>query len=232
MEIWLNNEDDQIRFPILPSSWKVNTGQNNTTENVHRKGEVNLLGEKTLETIEISSFFPSKEYPFCQYHGFNTDPYFYVEKIKGWKEKKITPRLIITGKAKINMPVSIEGFDYGEEDASGDVAFTLNLKEYVVVKYTEKKKNTNTTDGKEVEKKDKDTNSKKPGKNVKTTTYTIKKGDTLWSIAKKKTGNSSNWKKIYKKNKTVIEKAAKKHGKKSSSNGKWIYPGTKLVIEK
>ena len=30
--------------------------------------------------------------------------------------------------------------------------------------------------------------------------------------------------------KSVIEKAAKKHGKGSSGKGKWIYPGTKLTI--
>jgi len=57
MEIWLNNGDDKIRFPILPSSFEVATSQQNTSETVHRKGEVNLLGEKMLKTIEISSFF-------------------------------------------------------------------------------------------------------------------------------------------------------------------------------
>ena len=36
--------------------------------------------------------------------------------------------------------------------------------------------------------------------------------------------------KLYEKNKTVIEKAAKKHGKKSSDHGHWIWPGTKLTI--
>lgn len=232
MEIWLNNEEDKIRFPILPPSFEVATSQNNTSENVHRKGEVNLLGEKALETIEISSFFPSKEYPFCQYIGFDTNPYYYVEKIKRWKEKKVTPRLIITGNSNINMLVSIESFRYGEQDGSGDVSFSLELKEYVALKYTDKKKKTNTSNGKKVKKKNTKATSKKSTRSVKTETYIVKEKDTLCSIAKKKTGKSSNWKKIYQKNKTVIEKAAKKHGKKSSNNGKWIYPGTKLVIEK
>ena len=44
MEIWLNNGNDKIRFPVLPSSFKIGTSQNNTSENVHRKGEINLLG--------------------------------------------------------------------------------------------------------------------------------------------------------------------------------------------
>lgn len=57
MEIWLNNGNDKIRFPVLPSSFKIGTSQNNTSENVHRKGEINLLGERNLETVELSSFF-------------------------------------------------------------------------------------------------------------------------------------------------------------------------------
>lgn len=228
MEIWLKNENDKIRFPILPTSFKIVTAQQNTAQNVHRKGEINLLGEKSLETVELTSFFPAKEYSFCQYKGFNTNPYFYANKIKDWKNKKVTPRLLITGEPDINMCVSIEGFEYGEDDASGDVTFTLSLKEYVTVEYSKPKKNTKA--GKKVKKKK--TKKKRSSKAKKTTKYTVKKGDTLWGIAKKKTGKSSNWKKIYKKNKSVIEKAAKKHGRKSSSNGHWIYPGTKLVIEK
>lgn len=80
MEIWLNNGNDKIRLPILPSSFEVESSQQNTSENVHRKGEVNLLGKRNLKTIEISSFFPNRDYPFCQYHGFKK-PYFYVKNL-------------------------------------------------------------------------------------------------------------------------------------------------------
>ena len=225
MEIWLKNVNDNIRFPVLPSSFKIGTSQNNTSENVHRKGEINLLGERNLETVELSSFFPAQEYDFCQYKGFNTNPYTYINKIKDWKQNKITPTLVITGRADFNKYVSIESLEYGEEDGSGDAAFTISLKEYITISYSETKKK--TSGGKKVKKK---SGKKRNSKSKKTIKYTVRSGDTLKKIAKSKTGKSANASKIYAKNKSVIEKAAKKHGRRSSSKGRYIYQGTKLVI--
>jgi hypothetical protein len=61
-------------------------------------------------------------------------------------------------------------------------------------------------------------------------THVVKYTDTLWGIAKKYYGNGAKWTEIYKFNKTAIEADAKKHGKASSSNGHWIWPGLKLQI--
>ena len=54
----------------------------------------------------------------------------------------------------------------------------------------------------------------------------------MWLIAKKYLGSGNKWKTIYKANKDIIEKTAKKYGKSGSANGHWIYPGTKLKITK
>ena len=61
-------------------------------------------------------------------------------------------------------------------------------------------------------------------------TYTIVSGDTLWKISTKFLGNGSKYMQIYNPNSGVIEAAAKSHGKSSSNNGHWIYPGTTLNI--
>lgn len=53
---------------------------------------------------------------------------------------------------------------------------------------------------------------------VKTTEYTVKKGDSLYKIAKQSYGSGANWKKIYEANRNVI------------SNPKKLKPGTKLLI--
>ena len=60
--------------------------------------------------------------------------------------------------------------------------------------------------------------------------YTVVRGDTLWGISKKFYGKGSKWETIYNANKDIIESTAKKHGKKSSDHGHWIWPGETFTI--
>lgn len=60
--------------------------------------------------------------------------------------------------------------------------------------------------------------------------YTVKRGDNLWDLARKFYGAGKVYKKIYEANKDVIEQVARSRGKKNSQSGKWIFPGTNLVI--
>lgn len=60
--------------------------------------------------------------------------------------------------------------------------------------------------------------------------YIVKKGDTLWGIAKLYYGSGTKWKIIYDANKDAIEKTARSRGLVNSDNGHWIFPGQELVI--
>ena len=60
--------------------------------------------------------------------------------------------------------------------------------------------------------------------------YTVKSGDTLWAISKRYYGSGTKYSVIYNANADLIESTAKSHGKKSSSNGHWIWPGETLTI--
>lgn len=63
-----------------------------------------------------------------------------------------------------------------------------------------------------------------------TGTYTVVKGDTLWTIAEHCLGSPLRYAEIYNLNREVIEEEAKGRGKKDSSNGHWIFPGTELRL--
>ena len=61
-------------------------------------------------------------------------------------------------------------------------------------------------------------------------TYTVVSGDTLWGISRKFYGTGTKYNIIYEANVDVIESTAKSHGKRSSDNGHWIWPGETLII--
>lgn len=75
-----------------------------------------------------------------------------------------------------------------------------------------------------------DTAKKVLDPSTKAKTYTIVSGDTLWKISTNHLKSGAKYMQIYNANSGVIESAAKLHGKSSSSNGHWIYPGTILTI--
>ena len=60
--------------------------------------------------------------------------------------------------------------------------------------------------------------------------YTVVSGDTLWGISKRFYGTGTKYYLIYDANAELIESTARAHGKSSSDNGHWIWPGEILTI--
>lgn len=177
MEIYLKQGSKIFRFPVLPDSYEKNTGMDNQTENVNRLGEVNLKGKKQLEAINIQSIFPHTAYNFCKYKNI-LSPSESVDLIDGM-EKSGEVQVIMTGSKTINQMFTIDAFNWGEDDATKDINFTLDLKEY---RYISRQ------------------GSSAPTNYSAVTWYKVVKGDTLQKVSQKCTGTSNNWQKIYKDN--------------------------------
>lgn len=209
MEIWIKQGSLRLRLPVLPESYELSSAQNNTSVTVNSIGEVNLLGKRNLREISFASFFPKQHYEFCQCKP--KKPMEYVREIERMKKSGVV-RLIITG--KYNKASTIENFTWGQNDGTGDISFSLEFKEYVKPQLKQKKKKTAVS---KTTRKVKPSDGKRLSKSVKTTTYTVKKGDTLSQIAKKLTGSSSNYRAIANQN--------------NIKNPNLIYPGQKLVIQ-
>lgn len=188
MEFWLQ-KDNGIKFqlPVKPANFTVSVNHLNTVVNVIELGEVNLLGNTGLRSITLSSFFPAKDYNFSNNSDRKT-PLTYVERIDTWRKAKEPIRVIITG--VLNMECTVETFSYTEQDATGDIYYSISLKEY------KKPKVKNT--------KDSSASSARGTKSASSGVYTVKSGDCLWNIAKQYYGDGSQYMKIYNANRDKI----------------------------
>lgn len=223
-----------LELPYAPSELKVTIGSNNQTVELINGNEINILKNPKLTEIEFDIELPrGRQYAFANKLVSSKTYTDYFEKLMVNKQPV---KLVITrpnpftrGATGIGgtikdfestvLTVSLEGYTMEESAENAyDVTVSLQFKEYIsygTVKQTV------------VNKKAVKTTTKNVAENK---TYTVKSGDCLWKISRKFYGSSSKWKTIYNANKAVIEATAKKYGKKSSSNGWWIYPGTKLII--
>lgn len=228
---------DNAVYPVAPSSVDIKINNQNETITLANEGEVNLIKTPGLTDITFDFLLPGIVYPFAIYPGGRfQNPSVYISQLEKLKTEGKVFKLVILRKLpsrslgyNFSMSVTLEDYTLKEDAEEGiDIIATINLKQYrdfgtKKVKFKKKKGGKTTTN----KKKQRSTSGKKNGG-----TYTVKSGDCLWNISKKKLGKASRWTEIYKLNKSVIEKEAKKHGKKSSSNGHWIYPGTKLKLPK
>lgn len=228
-----------VLFPVTPSKLVIKTKNQNKTINLINESEVNVLKDAGLMEVQIDKLLiPNQRYPFAIYSGTFHRAKYYMDKLTAWKSsgKALTFLFVRKAPNKINfgstrLKVSIEELQFTEDAGNGmDVEVKLTLKQYKDVgikKLVRKKKKSSSSSKKTTVTVKKHRASKPIAKS-----YTVVKGDCLIKIAKSQLNDSSRWKEIYTLNKNVIESTAKKHGRKSSSDGWWIYPGTKLKLPK
>ena len=126
IKITLKTDDDEIILPVIPEEYHCTVGNKNSTVDIINAGEFLMKGKVTLRAISFSSFFPAQEYSFAPDGG---DPWGFVEKLEKWRIANKTIYLTVAGSA-VEFSCLIEGFEYGEQDGSGDVYYKLDLKEY------------------------------------------------------------------------------------------------------
>ena len=96
------------------------------------------------------------------------------------------------------MEATIESFSYGQRDATGDIYYSMYLKEYKKVKTQKATVNVATA-------KSSSTRSTQSTGAISGGKYTIKKGDNLWKIAKQTYGKGSRYLEIYEANKKILK---------------------------
>lgn len=193
MEFWIKQDSNgALQLPVKPTEFNVTVTHRNTVVNVIQLGDINLMGRTGLREVSLSSFFPAKDYNFS-INSSRKSPISIVNKIENWRKSDKPIRVIITD--LLNMEATIESFTWGERDATGDIYYTMALKEYKKIKT--KKATVKVATVKPT------TREEKPASTGKT--YTVKTGDCLWNIAKMFYGDGSKYPQIYSANKATID---------------------------
>lgn len=205
-----------IRFPLLPESFEFSSGNVQfISTDIIGLGEVAEPSGTDLGQYKWESEFPGalrQNDPMIR--GQWQHPDNYVNTIQEWQRNGELLNILITG-YPVNVDVYVKEFTPKGAGAFGDVSYKIVFAEARTISIT-KMSADGTTQTKRIAYRSKQ--------------YTILYGDTLWAISQKFYGSGSKWKDIYEANKEIIESQAKNHGKQSSENGRWIYPGTIITI--
>jgi len=209
-----------VLLPIAPEKFTLKVKNANKTMTLINEGEVNFLKNAGLTDLEFDVLIPAVQYSFAKYvDGFKSPAWFtnYFEELKVSKKpfQFIISRQMPDGKLLFDndITVSMESYTVKEEAKNGfDLVVSIKLKQY---RPFGTKIVTVTGNSASVNNQRPVANSPAPKQG---TTYTVKKGDCLWNIAKKFYGNGSKYTKIYEANKDKIR------------NPNLIYVGQVLTI--
>lgn len=211
----------KMLLPVAPSSLDIKIKGQNKTVTLINEGEVNILKKSGLTDVSFDMLIPNVKHPFAKYPlGFMDAKYFLLilETLKTDKKpfQFIVARTLPNGKIlnATNLKVSLEDYTMKEDAKEGfDVVVSVSLRQYrdfgtktCKVTFEQEKPKLATT------------NTRSTESAPKNKTYTVKKGDCLWNIAKKEYGKGSNYNLIYNANKSKI------------ANPNLIYPGQVLTI--
>ncbi|WJQ07659.1 LysM peptidoglycan-binding domain-containing protein [Geobacillus stearothermophilus] len=209
MQFWFRYGSENLQLPVNPSSFEVSSPYGIEIVEVNNLGEATIPKNRGLQEFRFESFLPVKYDPAYCVHNRIIPPTDFINIIEKWRDAEKPVRFIVTT-ANINTLVLIPEFTYwpSPPGSPGEVQFSISLKEYrmpVVKKWTQSSPPSNK--------------QRPPKQKEQPKTYVVRKGDSLWAIAKRVYGNGSKWKKIYEANKKAIGK-----------NPNLLYPGQKLVI--
>lgn len=191
---------DKMLLPVAPSKIEEKINGNNTTKKLINDGEINIIKKPGLTEISFDALLPNVKYPFAMYKDGYKPANYYLDIIEKLKTNMLPFQFIISrtfpnGKVifDTNMKMTLEDYTIKEDAKEGfDVVVSVKLKQYR--DYATKTMQITIKQYKPI------AVEVPPARPVTTTpatnirTYTVKRGDCLWNIAKK---YYRKWKPVY-----------------------------------
>jgi hypothetical protein len=130
IKFYLEISGRRYMLPVNPGSITVDVPGRNEANEVVKLGEITQLAAKGLKAVSLDCFFPAdKKHSLAISGSAYMPPNEYVALIEKAMDGQQAIRLIVTD-VKINMLVSIESFRWSIVDSTGDIEYSISLKEY------------------------------------------------------------------------------------------------------
>lgn len=190
---YFEQDGEKILLPVPPSSIEMKINNSNRTLNLLNLGDVNVLKNTGLTDVSFEIMLPSQPYSFAAYtNKVFKEPAFFLEKLKQYKKSKKPIQLRIergplVGRSLFEqiMLVSLESYTLKEQAGEeGDIYVSLELKEYK--EYLPQYVDIYLENGEAVAIVEQARAAKESQRQ-----YSVKRGDTLWAIAKKELNDGS-----------------------------------------
>lgn len=198
-----------VLMPVTPAKVKIKIKNQNKTLNLVNGEEINVLKNAGLSEISFDLVFPQAHFSYT--NGTPQSVPYYLALLENLKQGKAPFQWILNrarpdGRALFytNLKVSLEDYQIVDDANEGlDVTVSVQLKQfrpYGTKTVTIQQAASTTTATAAIEEAPRETASAPAQK-----TYTVKRGDCLWNIAKKYLGNGARYREIYDLNKDKIK---------------------------
>lgn len=223
------NSDRGFYAPWLPDDVEYKSGDAVTIEyDIMNRGPVSINTGSGLRELAWKGVFPGDGRDnFGMLNGSEAQqpPSYYHSILSDWIKNGTLLTVAVYG-YPINFDAILTAYSANVTGAFGDMEYSVRFQEKreltlwpinpTSTAQTATSEDTPAEDAREVA--------------ATAATYTIKSGDSLWSIAASQLGDGTRYKEIYELNKDALEAEAQKHGHHCTLSNAWIFPGTIISL--